>query len=116
MMRKEKPLFTLFCYGVGLLMVFHSTPLFFLSGAFLVFTGAATSFKDDGPTPIVHYVGAVGSIVFALIGLAMEGIYWTGLPVLIGMWLFRHHNKRIWWIENNSAFWIFVGLIQLNLK
>ncbi len=111
----EQTMFTLvFCNGLGILMMLHGTLLFFLSGVLLCFVGVATDFKSGyRVTPSVHYIGASGSIILALIELGRQGVYWTAIPIILGIGLLRYHEQRTWWIEVNAAIWIFIGLIIL---
>src|SRR5689334_1228454 len=87
---KHKFLFTLMCWGVGVLQCTHAGEhsLFFASGAFLCFTGAATSYKDKGQTKIVHFVGAAGSILFSILALFLLGVKWVLLFNIISVLLF----------------------------
>ena len=63
-------LFTLFCFAVGILMLFHGDNVFyFLACSGLCFTGTASAFKDKGSwTDIIHYTGAVVAIGCSLAG------------------------------------------------
>ena len=99
---KEKILFTLFCFSLGILTLFYAGgPLWFLSGACLTFVGAATRFKDGKYTQVIHTGGALLSILIAFIALWIEGI-WFGPFLTAGTWLsfklFKWKNKT-WWVE-----------------
>lgn len=111
-------LFTLFCFSIGLLMPFHILGyypfLFFLSGAGLCFTGAATMFKDNKLTKKVHYIGAVFCILFAFLGIGFEYNYWLPLILyLISVILSKlfNVNNFIWWIEIYAFVFIVLGLL-----
>jgi len=112
-----KPLFTLFCWSLGITMLFQGngdTALFFLSGAGLTFVGAATAFKSTaGLTDEVHYTGAAAGILFALVGLYVE--YNLLFPLILmflssGFLLLKGVDKPIWWIEMVAFVCIVLGL------
>lgn len=99
-------LFTLFTWSLGFAMVFQGngqTPLFFFSGAGLLFVGTATQFKWTGAhTNIVHYAGAVVGILGALIGLWVEnGIYLPLFVWLVQTLIFKVIKLKnfTWWVE-----------------
>ena len=101
---KEKILFTLFCFSIGFLMFFQmdgTNPLFFFSGAGLIFTGTAAAFKEK-QVKTVHTIGAITCIVFGLAALAYErntiipSLVFVGIGFL--MYLYPIKN-RVWWIE-----------------
>lgn len=92
------------------------TPLFFASGAFLSFVGAATMFKSDATTKRVHYVGAVGGITFALIALCSQGIYYPIIVTAIGIipfLIFKKISNKIMWVEVIAATMILAGLYTM---
>lgn len=98
----EKNLFTLFCFSIGFLMLFQtdgSTPLFFLSGAGLVFCGTAAAFRES-LTRIVHLSGAISCIVFGLAGLAIERENFTPAIIFVLvdflLYLFNVRNRILW--------------------
>jgi len=102
----------IFCFGIGILTLFHGSMWFFLSGGFLCFVGAATQFKSDKWTRGIHNLGAVGAITFALIGLAVTGIWWPFIPVVAGAVVLSKVKNGTWWIEFVAFFSILGGLIQ----
>lgn len=101
-----------FCFGIGVLTLFHGSVWFFLSGGFLCFVGAATQFKGDKWTQTIHNIGAVGCITFALIGLAVIGIWWPFIPVVASAVVLSKYKNGTWWIEFVAFFAILGGLIQ----
>lgn len=116
--RNSGVLFTFFCWSLGFLMFFQTTGetgLFFLSGAGICFTGAATMFKTtDAHTKQIHFGGAIACIIGALIGLYIE--YHLLIPILLFVvgtiltYIFVKRNT-IWWIEIISFASIGLGLI-----
>lgn len=102
----------IFCYGLGVAQMFHGSVWFFLSGAFLCFVGAATTFKSGGPTVVVHNIGATGAIVFGLSGLVAVGVWWPWIPMVIGLLALLKAQNRTWWIECVAFFSILGGLIH----
>ena len=102
----------IFCFGIGVLTLFHGSLWFFLSGGFLCFVGAATEFKKWNLTKWVHNIGAVGCITFGLIGLAVTGIWWPFIPVVASAVVLSKAKNGTWWIETVAFFSILGGLIQ----
>lgn len=100
-----------FCFGIGVLQLFHESVWFFLSGSALCFVGAATAFKQK-MTNAVHYSGAAGAIVFGLTGLAGLGIWWPIVPVAVSIPVLTKVRNATWWIEFVAFFAILGGLIQ----
>jgi len=110
-------LFTLFCWSLGILMLFQGTgeyPYFFFSGAGLMFVGAATQFKWKGAyTNLVHYFGAVCGIIFSLIGLGHEYHVWWPLiiwSIITYVFNFLRINNFTWWAEIAAFIIIITGL------
>ena len=111
-------LFTLFCWGIGGIMIFQTTgetALFFMSGVGLTFTGAATMFKStEANTNKFHFIGALICIVAALIGLGVEyDMYIPGMAFIFGSiftYLFIMKNT-FWWIEIIAFTSIGIGLL-----
>lgn len=110
-------LFTLFTWSLGFAMVFQGTgetPLFFLSGAGLLFVGTATQFKWTGAhTNIVHYVGAAAGIICALIGLWFEnGVYLPTLLWVVSVIVLKLSKIKnfTWWVEISAFVCIVIGL------
>ncbi len=98
--KKERWLFTAFCWSIGLLMPFQGeTDWFIISGAGLCFVGAAVEYKTV--VPYIHYIGATVCIVFAFLGLLFEFgmVYPLAIFALISAIHGLFGNKPIWWIE-----------------
>lgn len=111
-------LFTFFCWGIGLPMVFRNTgisPFFFISGAAICFTGVATAFKlQYGIEKIVHAAGAIICVIAGLIALWVDYNLWLPSAVFLGGFLIIKSAKiknEIWWIEIYSFVVILAGLI-----
>lgn len=99
--RAQKPLFTLFTWGIGVPMLFYNHWLFFLAGAGLCFVGAATQFKSNmASTGLIHYVGAALGIGLTALGLGVVGGYW--LPVVL---LILGGGLMKWKVKLNFIFW-----------
>lgn len=106
-LKNKSYLFTLFCFGIGIPMIFIASQvdiggsLFFLSGAGFIIVGMATSFKEK-LTDIAHYTGAGLGIVSALVGIVISFGLWS--PIIITAILsiaikgFKTKNS-IYWIE-----------------
>jgi hypothetical protein len=113
---RQKFLFTLFCFSIGILMLFQSVPsaLFFLSGSALSFVGINTTFKDSWITPYVHFAGAGLCIGFALLGIGFVLNSW--LPLIgfvisaVSIGLAKIKNET-WWIEIAAFIFIILGLL-----
>lgn len=111
-------LFTLFCWGIGLPMVFRNTgisPFFFISGAAICFTGVATAFKlQYGIERIVHAAGAIICVIAGLIALWVDfGMWCPSAVFFIGALIIKAAKikNEIWWIEIYSFIVILAGLI-----
>lgn len=116
--RSKKWMFMLvFCYGIGFLNLLHShiSSLFFFSGAFLIFTGTASDFKSWTITKYVHYIGAIGAITFASIGLFIVGIKWVIIYNVLVVILLYFVKNRLWWIEIACFYAILGGLLNYYL-
>ena len=104
--RYEEILFTLFTFflGIGTILQYPLSPLFFFSGMGFFWVGTQTQFKSDVSIKgTIHYIGAVIGIVCSLIGLGFNGMW---LPLLImGLgtpliwWLRNRKGDFIWWVE-----------------
>ena len=110
---KEKGyLFTLFCFGIGVPMLFRNDALFYLSGAGLILVGMASSFKDK-ITVVAHYVGAVIGITASLVGIGVYSNNWSPL-VSVGiislLIILTGIKNHIYWIEITSFLAIIIGL------
>lgn len=109
-------LFTLFCWSIGIVMIFQGgNAWFFMSGAGLCFVGAATSFLSKGAkTNIVHYLGAAVGIGCALFGLCFQySIYFPLWIFILGssiIILLPKVINKIWWIEILAVIVIMIGL------
>ena len=103
--RPMNNLFTLFCWSIGIAMIFQGgNAWFFMSGAGLCFVGAATTFLSKAANAnIVHYLGAAVGIGCALFGLGFQyGIYFPLLVFILGTALIMivpKINNKIWWVE-----------------
>jgi len=100
----EENLFTLFCFllGIGLVFLSDISSLFFFAGSGFCFVGVATQFKEtSGLTDEVHYIGAGTGILCSFIGLFLNGIYIPFILFLLGtsIILWRKWSNPIFWIE-----------------
>jgi hypothetical protein len=115
--RNEEILFTLFTFflGIGTILQYPLSPLFFFSGMGFFWVGTQTQFKSDiSIKGTIHYIGAVIGIVGSLIGLGLNGMW---LPLLImGLgtpliwWLRNQKGDFIWWVEILAFISIIYGL------
>jgi len=99
----EEIFFTIFTYllGIGLILQYYHSPLFFLGGMGLFWVGTQTQFRGESIKGTIHYVGAVLAIVLSLIGLLTQGVWIPLLICGIGtsiMYLGKIKNF-IWWVE-----------------
>jgi hypothetical protein len=116
--KEHRRLFMVFCVGVAAPIFTFQTDLFFLSGAFLCFTGAAPEFKEK-LVKTVHGIGAVGGIGFALVGLLAEGIWFPIACVSIITIALRYIpdvKNDTWWVEIVSFVFIQAGLVVLKFQ
>jgi len=110
----EEILFTIFTYflGIGLILQYYHSFLFFLAGMGLFWVGTQTQFRGESIKGTIHYVGAVLAIVLSLIGLLTQGVW---IPLLICgvgtsiMYLGKIKNF-IWWVEMLAFLTIIWGL------
>jgi len=110
----EEILFTIFTYflGIGLILQYYHSFLFFLGGMGLFWVGTQTQFRGESIKGTIHYVGAVLAIVLSLIGLLTQGVW---IPLLICgvgtsiMYLGKIKNF-IWWVEMLAFITIIWGL------
>ena len=110
----EEILFTIFTYflGIGLILQYYHSFLFFLGGMGLFWVGTQTQFRGESIKGTIHYVGAVLAIVLSLIGLLTQGVW---IPLLICgvgtsiMYLGKIKNF-IWWVEMLAFLTIIWGL------
>lgn len=114
----QKSLFTHFCWTIGVLMLFQTdetTPLFFLSGTGLMFTGTAAAFDESKKSIIraIHFTGAAMSIFGAFAALYFErGIFMPFALFGISLLLLEDIPNHILWIEISAFVFIFYGLMQ----
>jgi hypothetical protein len=110
-------LFVLFCWSIGILMLFQGneqTSLFFISGSGLCFVGASTQFKmKKDHTDIVHSVGAAIGIGGALIGIGIISSWIPlGVFILASILLSSLKIKNLtWWIEISAFVSILAGML-----
>lgn len=113
---RQKFLFTLFCFSLGITMLFQCVPsvFFFISGAALSFVGINTTFKDNWITPYIHFAGAAICIIFALLGIGIVLHNW--IPLIgwvmsaVSINYFKVKNDT-WWIEIAAFIFIILGLL-----
>ena len=114
----EEILFTLFTFflGIGLILQYYHSFLFFLGGMGLFWVGTQTQFRDEVSIKgKIHYIGAVLAIVLSLIGLLLNGVW---IPLLIcglgsGMMYLLKIKNFIWWVEMLAFLTIISGLWML---
>jgi hypothetical protein len=115
MKESENWMFTvIFCYGIGISMVFQVvySAWFFLSGAALVFVGAASDFKTWHVAKWVHTTGAVICIVAALLGLWEIGVQWVFYVIIAGLFVAIPGKNKIWWVEVTCFVAIMLGFLE----
>jgi len=112
----EEILFTIFTYflGMGLILQYYHSFLFFPAGMGLFWVGTQTQFKGESIKGTIHYVGAVLAIVLSLIGLGIGGV-WFPLLIMGGgspiIYMVREdEGDWIWWIEILAFLTIIWGL------
>jgi len=110
----EEILFTLFTYflGIGLILQYYHSFLFFLGGMGLFWVGTQTQFRGESIKGTIHYGGAVLAIVLSLIGLLLNGVW---IPLLIcgvgtGVMYLGKIKNFIWWVEMLAFLTIIWGL------
>lgn len=115
--RYEEILFTLFTFflGIGTILQYPLSPLFFFSGMGFFWVGTQTQFKSDVSIKgTIHYIGAVIGIVCSLIGLVLNGMWLPLLIMGVGTpliwWLRKWKGDFIWWIEILAFISIIYGL------
>lgn len=114
---EENPLFTVFCWGIGLPMFFQSngtSELFVLSGIGLTLVGTAVRFKAAYNCKI-HYAGAAAGIGGALLGLLVENGMWQPIAYFAlssaFIALYSKITEKIWWIEIAAFFIIITSFV-----
>lgn len=111
---QDRWLFTIvFSFGVGICQLVHENVYFFISGVFLCLVGVSTDFRSYKLVTFLHYIGAIGTIIFSLLGLWILGIQETSFLVLaIWICLYKWENW-IWWAEI-ATFYLIMGGILVN--
>ena len=116
----EEILFTLFTFflGIGLILQYYHSFLFFPAGMGLFWVGTQTQFKSAVSIKgTIHYIGAVLAIVLSLIGLGLNDVWFPLLLMGIGspiIYVVREDEKDwIWWIEILAFLTIIWGLWRL---
>ncbi len=107
---KEKPLFTLFCWGFAIPAIIIGTTLtdnflMFLAGSGIAFVGAAAAFKEK-MTKTVHMIGAYSGVAFSQLSIAfdfhmyyMNIIFFSIAIILEILGYFKIIKNKIWWQE-----------------
>ena len=110
----EEILFTIFTYlmGIGTLLLYPKSVLFFFAGMGFFWVGTQTQFKGESIKGTIHYLGAVLGILLSLIGL---GLIFSWIPLLImlggvGIMKLLKVNNFIWWAEMLAFLTVIVGL------
>jgi len=113
--RHEEILFTLFTFflGIGTILHYPSSFLFFLSGMGFFWVGTQTQFKGISIKRDIHYIGAILGIVCSLVGLLINGIWlplplWLGGSLLLSTQLDYKGGTLIFWAEI-LAFIVIIG-------
>lgn len=104
-------LFTIFLWALGFTILFYGSVWFFFAGAFLCFAGTASQFKES-LTSTVHYVGAVGGIVFATIGIHNAFLSIMMIFGVFGLAVLDIKNLT-WWTETLCFIMITIGCFLL---
>lgn len=110
-------LFTLFLWAMGFTMFFQTmgdSGLFFLSGAGLMFTGAATEFKLASVKRI-HYFGALSGLVAPLAGIWYEYHNWIPLAIAVSSIIVLkliNFKDNFFWIEISLILSIMIGFLM----
>lgn len=94
----------IFCIWLSLvsLMVMYfnmDKPLIMLAGGFLFYVPVAATYKED-IGGVVHYVGAVGSIVLGLLWMLLNDfVHVAIIQVYLVIVIYAFFSKPILWIE-----------------
>lgn len=104
----EKRSFQIFCFLIGIPMVFYSHPLFMLSAFSLVVVGIADDYTRETSRAVMstHFIGAGLGIVSALTALGVEYL----ILFIIGTIPLIPVKNKIWWIEIWAFIVIMTGL------
>jgi len=112
----EEIFFTIFTFflGIGTILQYIHSPIFFMAGMGFFWVGTQTQFRDSEVSikGTIHYIGAVIGIVGSLIGLLLNGIW---IPLLLmggGVTLMKYLkiSNFIWWVELLAFLTIIGGL------
>ena len=110
----EEILFTIFTYllGIGVLLHYYESFLFFLAGMGFFWVGTQTQFRGESIKGTIHYIGAVIGIFLSLFGLLLNGVWIPPLIMFIGMVGIRYFKitNFIWWVEILAFLTIIWGL------
>ena len=115
--RGEEITFTLFTFflGIGLILQYYHSFLFFPAGMGLFWVGTQTQFRDEVSIKgKIHYIGAVLCIVLSLIGLGINGMWFPlllmGILSPIIYMVREDEGDWIWWIEILAFLTIIIGM------
>jgi len=113
----EEIIFTIFTYllGIGLILQYPSSFLFFPAGMGMFWVGTQTQFRGISIKETIHYIGAVLGIVLSLVGLLLNGV-WIPLLIMVigsGIMYLKKINHIIWWVEMLAFITIIWGLYSL---
>ena len=110
----EEILFTIFTYflGIGLILQYYYSFLFFVSGMGLFWVGTQTQFRGESIKGTIHYAGAILAIVLSLIGLLTQGVWLPLVICAIGTIIMDYLKIKnfIWWVEILAFLTIIGGL------
>jgi hypothetical protein len=114
---RQKFLFTLFTWGIGIPMLFYDSGALFLSGSALTFVGVATQFKTSiSFTREVHYAGALIGVLVPLIYFGISSDNWIPLVIQVFATMFIVLTKtqnKIWWTEIVAFVCVLIGLLNI---
>lgn len=110
----EEILFTIFTYlmGIGTLLLYPKSVLFFFAGMGFFWVGTQTQFKGESIKGTIHYLGAVLGIVLSLGGLLLNGIWLPLVIWVLGSGIMRYLKIQnfIWWVEMLAFITIIGGI------
>jgi len=114
---RQKFLFTIFTWGIGVPMLFYDSGALFISGSALTFVGVATQFKASiSFSREVHYAGALIGVIVPLIYFGISSDNWLPLVFQVVatmiITLTKTQNK-IWWNEIVAFFCVLSGLLNI---
>jgi hypothetical protein len=96
-----KPYFTFVMWATGftaLIGTVEQSGFMFASASGIMFVGAAAAFREQ-LTSTVHYLGAVGAILFGLVAHLTLGNYIPVAIFFLGAIPLLYAPNKIWWIE-----------------